>query len=399
MNSYQFIAINKEKQKIKGQVEASSAQELRMIISYHDFYLVKYKLLKKTKQKFIQNKIHQKDIKEFCKNMAMMMKTGQSLIMVLELLEATTRNRTLKEMISYTKNEMKNGKSFSSCIKKYKKYFTNMFISMIEIGEKSSSLMDVFLYLSNYYDHQTKIKTKIINAMFYPMILLFLSVVIVFVMSLFVIPMYEGIFIENNITLPLLTKFLFFISNFLKNNLIIVVLFIILVLLLGILLFTSNKGKVLINRILCHIPFISRIYKTINIYIISSSLEIMLANKLSIVDSVNILVNSLNDGYLIRKFKWVYDELRRGQTLSKSLESFNYFPKMFIEMIKNGENANHLELELKSSSEYYYQKVNDVLTKLTVFIEPLLIILISIFVGGIMASVFVPMLSLLSSIG
>ena len=159
-------------------------------------------------------------------------------------------------------------------------------------------------------------------------------------MSLFVIPMYEGIFIENNITLPLLTKFLFFISNFLKNNLIIVVLFIVLVLLLGILLFTSNKGKVLINRILCHIPFISRIYKTINIYIISSSLEIMLANKLSIVDSVNILVNSLNDGYLIRKFKWVYDELRRGQTLSKSLESFNYFPKMFIEMIKNGENAN-----------------------------------------------------------
>lgn len=399
VNNYLFIAINKEKQKIKGQVEATNVDELRMIISYHDYYLVKYKLIKNTKQRFIENKIRTKDIKEFCKNMALMLKTGQSLVTVLELLEVTTTNKTLKEMITFSKTEMLNGKSFSSCIKKYKKYFSNMFISMIEIGEKSSSLMEVFLYLSRYYENHNKIKSKVVNALFYPMILLFLAIIIVFVMSLFVLPMYEGIFRENNIELPLVTKLLFIISNFLSSNLILVLLGLILFILTSILLLTSRKGKMIINSFLSHVPFISKIYKILNIYIISSSLEIMINNKLTIVDAVAILVNSLNNNFLVKKFKWVYDELRRGQTLSKSLDSFKYFPKMFIEMIKNGENANHLALELQNSSEYYYQKVNDLLTKLTVFIEPLMIIFISIFVGGIMASVFIPMLSLLSSIG
>lgn len=399
VNSYQFIALSKDKQKIKGKVDATSVEELRTIISFHDYYLIKYKKIKNNKQKFIEKTIKEKDVRELCKNMALMLKTGQSLINVLDLLGSTTTNRTMKEMINYTKEEMRNGQSFSSCIKKYKKYFSSMFISMVEIGEQSGSLVDVFEYLSKYYENQNKIKSKIINALFYPCILLGLSLVIVFVMCLYVLPMYESIFSENDITLPFFTKLLFMFSGFINDNLIFVILGLLLIVLFIVLFVLSKKGKLLINSLLSKLPFISKIYKTINIYMISCSLEIMLVNNLSIVDATNILVNSINDNFLVKKFKWVCDELRRGQPLSKSLESFKYFPKMFIEMVRNGENANQLESQIKSSSQYYFQKVNDVLTKMTVFIEPALIILVSIFVGCIMASVFMPMLSLLSSIG
>lgn len=399
VNNYMFVALSKDKKKIKGKVEASSVDELRMIINFHDYYLIKYKKLKKVDRKFIEKSIKPKDVKDLCKNMAMMLKTGQSLISVLQIIESTTNNKTLKDMLNFTVIEMTNGQSFTSCIKKYKKYFSNMFISMIEIGEKSSNLIDVFEYLSKYYDNQSKIRSKIINAMFYPLILLFLSVVIVFVMCLFVLPMYEGIFVENNIELPIVTKILFGFSGFVNDYLMFVIVGLVLLILVSILFFTSQLGKKFISSVLSKLPFIRNVYKTINIYMVASSLEIMLVNKLSIIDSMNILVNSLNDRYLIRKFKWVSDEVRRGQNLSTSLESFNYFPKMFIEMIRNGENSNQLELEAKAASLYYFQKVNDILTKVTVFIEPLLIIFISIFVGGIMASVFLPMLSLLSSIG
>ena len=399
MNNYQFVALSKDKQKIKGNVEASNVDELRKIISFHDYYLIKYKKVKNNKQKFIEKNIRQKDIKDLCKNIALMLKSGQSLFNVLDLLGSTTTNRTLKEIINYTKEEMRNGQSFSSCIKKYRKYFSSMFISMVEIGEKSGSLVDVFEYLSKYYENQNKIKSKVINALFYPCILIFLSIVIVFVMCLFVLPMYESIFIENDLSLPFFTKLLFTVSGFVNDNLLFVILGLVLFILCFCLFVFSKKGKLIINSILSRLPFIGNVYKTINIYMISCSFEIMLVNKLSIVDSTNILVNSLNDSYLIKKFKWVCDELRRGQPLSKSLESFKYFPKMFIEMIRNGENANQLDMEIRSSSAYYFQKVNDTLTKLTVFIEPVLIILIAVFVGGIMASVFIPMLSLLSTVG
>lgn len=399
VNNYAFVALSKDKKKIKGKVEASNVDELRMIINFHDYYLIKYKKLKRTQRKLIEKNIKEKDVKDLCKNMAMMLRTGQSLVTVLDLIGSTTSNKTLKEIITYTITEMTNGQSFSSCIKKYKKYFSNMFISMVEIGEKSSSLPEVFEYLSKYYENQSKIKSKIINAMFYPCILLFLSVVIVFIMCVFVLPMYKGIFTENNIDLPFVTKILFMLSTFIKDNLIFVILGMILLILLIVLFITSNFGKKIISLLLSKIPVVKNIYKTINIYMVASSLEIMLVNNLTVIETVNILVNSLSDRYLIRKFKWVCDEVRRGQSLSKSLESFNYFPKMFIEMIKNGESTNQLALETKAASLYYFQKVNDILTKVTVFIEPLLIIFISIFVGGIMASVFMPMLSLLSSIG
>ena len=398
VNSYQFIALSKDKQKIKGKVEASSIDELRSIISFHDYYLVKYKKVK-NKQKLIERTIKQKDIQSLCKNMALMLKSGQSLINVIDLISQTTNNKTLKQMLNYTKVEMRNGKSFTSSLKKYKKYFDNMFISMIEIGELSSTLKEVFEYLSKYYDNKNKIKSKIINALFYPTILLLLTCIIVFIMCLYILPMYQSIFIENNMDLPLMTNILFMISNFINNNFIFVLLTLILIVLLGIFFIISNKGKLIINFLLSKIPIIKNIYKTINFYMISSSLDIMLMNKISLVDATCILVNSLNDRFLIRKFKWVSDELRRGQTLSKSLESFNYFPKMFIEMIRNGENVNSLGVEMRNISNYYFNKVLDILTKLTVFIEPSLIIIIAIFAGLIMACVFVPMLSLLSNIG
>ena len=399
MNSYYFIALSKDKQKIKGKVEASSIDELRSIIRFHDYYLIKYRKIKRNKDKFLERTIKEKDIHNLCKNMALMLRSGQSLNNVLDLLGSTANNRTLKEMINYTKIEMTNGQSFTSCLKKYNKYFSKMFISMVEIGEKSSTLIQVFEYLSRYYDNINKIKTKIINALFYPALLIILTFAIILIMCLYVLPMYQTIFTENNIDLPFITKSLFIFSDFISNNLILVILSIILILLVGILFFISKKGKDFINLFLSKMPIIKQIYKTINIYIISCSLEIMLVNKISIIDATNILVNSLHDRYLIRKFKWVCDELRRGQSLSKSLESFNYFPKMFIEMIKNGENVNNLDVEIKSVSNYYFQKVIDILTKLTVFIEPCLIIIIALFVGGIMASVFVPMLTLLSTIG
>ena len=231
VNSYYFIALSKDKKKIKGKVEASSIDELRSIIRFHDYYLIKYRKIKRNKDKFLERTIKEKDIHNLCKNMALMLRSGQSLNNVLDLLGSTTNNRTLKEMINYTKIEMTNGQSFTSCLKKYNKYFSKMFISMVEIGEKSSTLIQVFEYLSSYYDNINKIKTKIINALFYPALLIILTFAIILIMCLYVLPMYQTIFTENNIDLPFITKSLFIFSDFISNNLILVILSMILILL------------------------------------------------------------------------------------------------------------------------------------------------------------------------
>lgn len=398
MNNYYFVAISKDKQKIKGTIEASSLDELRKIVSYHDYYLVKYKKQKAKKEKFIEKSVKTKDIIDLCNNLSMMLSTGQSLLKVISLLECTTKNKGIKEFLSFTKEELVNGNSFTDCVKKYKKYFSNLFISMVEIGESSSTLPLIFDYLAKYYTNQKNIKSKIINALIYPSLLLVLSFIVVFIMCLFVLPMYEGVFNESSVNLPIYTKILFEISSFVREYFVFVVSLILLILLIMLLLIFSKKGKSFINTLVSKIIFIKNIYKTLKIYIISSSLEIMLSNNLSLVECMDILVNTINDSTLEKKFKWVSDEIKRGQTLTKAIESINYFPKMFCEMINNGENSGKLSVEMSNASKYYYNKANDVLSKIAVFIEPIMIIIISLFVGLIMISVFMPMLSLLSNI-
>ena len=398
MNKYKFIALDKEKKKIKGMVEAASIDELRKIIGFHDYYLIKYKKVKQDKKHFISHTVREKDVKELCNNMAMMLSSNQPLISVISILEATTSNLGIKEFLNYTKEELNKGQSFTSCVRKYNKYFSNLFVSMVDVGEKSGSLKEVFSYLSKYYENTEKIKSKIVNAMIYPSILLLMAVVIMFVMCLFVLPMYSDIFIDNNIDLPLYTMILFSFSNFLKEYFIFVILTLILVFLSSILFVMSKKGKSFISLVLSKLPFISKIYKLFYIYIISSSLEIMLSNNISLIDSLKILITCLNNSSLVKKFKWILDEIRRGVTFYSACETSGYFPKMFVEMVKNGEITNNLTNEVKSSSKFYFVKLNNTLSRLSIFIEPVLIILISLFVGLIMVCVFMPMLGLLSNI-
>ena len=295
MNKYKFIALDKEKKKIKGMVEAASIDELRKIISFHDYYLIKYKKVKQDKKHFISHTVREKDVKELCNNMAMMLSSNQPLISVISILEATTSNLGIKEFLNYTKEELNKGQSFTSCVRKYNKYFSNLFVSMVDVGEKSGSLKEVFSYLSKYYENTEKIKSKIVNAMIYPSILLLMAVVIMFVMCLFVLPMYSDIFIDNNIDLPLYTMILFSFSNFLKEYFIFVILTLILVFLSSILFVMSKKGKSFISLVLSKLPFISKIYKLFYIYIISSSLEIMLSNK-HITNIITTAIKSSIDG-------------------------------------------------------------------------------------------------------
>lgn len=397
MNNYQFIAISKDKQKIKGNVEANDVEELRKIISYHDYYLVKYKIKTSKEIKFIEKNVKSKDIKNLCKNTSLMLKSGQSLIRVITLLEATTRNKGIKEFLSYTKEQMPNGMSFTECVKKYEKYFSKMFISMVEIGEKTATLQEVFANLARYYDNNEKIKSKILNALFYPLILLGMSIIVFFVMCVVVLPMYSEIFMNNTLELPLYTRILFSTSLFIKDNLLFVLLGVALVFLIIILILISKKGRKIMINILSSIIGIKEIFKLINLYTISICLDIMLSNKFSLIDSLEVLLLSLNDNYLVNKFKWISDEIKRGQSLSNAISSVNYFPKMFCEMVKNGEYSNSLGEEMHNSSDYYFEKIKETLSKLATLVEPIMIISISFFIGMIMFSVFVPMLNLLSA--
>lgn len=396
VNSYYFTAISKEKKKIKGYIDANNEEELKKIISFHEYYLLSFKKKNKKKRNLLDKIIRTKDIKDLCDSFSRMLKTNQTLYNVLKILEASVSNKGIKEILKESLTDIYNGKCLSYTLKKYKKYFSNFFISMVEVGEETNNLSDVFTYLGKYYEEVLRIKSKIINSLLYPSILFILSIVVFFVMCVFVLPTYREIFIQNNIELPLYTRILFDSSYFIKENLFFVVGILILSILMFSLIIVSTKTRQFILSILKKLIVINKVFKLLNVYLFSRNMQILLESKLTINQSLSIIVETINDKELNHKLMWVSDEVKRGQKLSNSLKSINYFSSFYLEMVRNGENNANLSIEFKSLSDYYFNKLNDTLLKLSTFIEPTIIIIMSLFIGLMMLSIFIPMLNLLT---
>lgn len=399
MNKYQFKAKTSNNQIIRGIIEAQDINDLKKIINYHQYYLIKYRLIKDNQTAFIPVSIRRRDLVNFCQNMEMLLSSGINLNVAINIIKNSVSNIKLQNILSQAEKEVIQGKNLSESLSKYPKVFSSMMISMIRIGEMSNTLPCIFRCLTNYYKEMNSIKNKVINSLFYPSILVLVALIVVSVLTVFVIPMYGEIFVSSGVKIPHFTMLLLGFSRFIKNNLFYVILSSILLISVLILLVRSKMFKRITDYLLFNLIGLRNLSKKFYTYQFCISLSIMISSGMKVLDSIEKITKNIGNNHLQKKFLLITDEIKRGQNLSDALNSANYFPKMLIEMIKMGEISSNLQQGLDSCANYYFESIKNLLGKISVLVEPLLIVMISILVGGIMLAVFMPTLEMISSIG
>ncbi len=346
---------------------------------------------------FLQ-KISLRDKIFFTKNLSVMIKSGLSLSFALNVLAKQTSNKKFKNILIDIKSEVEKGNTLTKSLAKYPKIFPEVFINMTEAGEKSGKLVESLEQLTIQMKKNDELVSKIKGALIYPLFILGSMVLIGVFMFIFVIPKMLEIFSEINAQLPLLTRILIKMGNFSSNYGVFVLILLAVLIILLIKFYKTQQGKEIFDKVVLKLPIASGIIKKITLAKFCRTFSSLLLTDIPIVQTLSITANVVGNNCYKKEIEAASMEVTKGNAIAKLLERQpKLFPPLLTQMIQVGEETGTLDNILDDLTAFYEQDVKDTLDNLTSLIEPILIIILGIAVGGLAAALILPMYSLTES--
>lgn len=335
----------------------------------------------------------------FVQQLGIMVRTGISLSVALNTLSRQTTNKRFKNILLDLKSEVEKGNLLSKGLEKYPKIFGELFINMIKTGETSGKLEDVLkqLYVQMKKDHEILGKVK--GALIYPAIVIVMMIVIGILMMIYVIPNIMQIFEEVNAELPLMTRVLISVSNFVTQNGLWVGLGVLIIIIAFVRLITWPKGKYQFHRLLLKTPIAGKIIIKINLARFCRTLSSLLKTDIPIVQTFTITAHVLGNLLYREALEEAKEKIKKGISIEESLKIYpNLFPPVVLQMITVGEETGSLDDILEESATFYEDEVAQTMSNLPSIIEPVLMIILGIGVATMAVAIIMPMYSLSQAI-
>ncbi|MEK7448338.1 MAG: type II secretion system F family protein [Planctomycetota bacterium] len=330
----------------------------------------------------------------FTRQLATMISAGIPLVESLDVLSEQVETVGFKLVIESMVDKIRGGADLSEALKTYPKIFTKIYISMAKAGEASGQLDVILVRLSEYMESSQALKRDIKAAMTYPVISLGLIFLIVIGLMVGVVPKFKEIFSSLSIDLPGITVFLLSLSDFMTNYIIYWSLGLV-GLIIGVILFKrTSRGEYVFHWLTLKVPVFGPLFKKVAISRFSRTFATLIKSGVPILGALEIVANTSGNRIIEEAVNDARENVRRGETLSDPLTRSKVFPPMVTRMIGIGEKSGALEQLLEKISEFYDQQVQATVKSLTAMIEPLLIGVMGVVVGGIVLAVFMPILKI-----
>ena len=330
------------------------------------------------------------DLKFFASQLRVMLKSGLNLNRSIMLISRQTRNQEDQKIYSEILKNIESGLTLAESLKQ-EEVFTELFIAVIQAGEKSGSLVEVLDSLEKYYSSKEDLKKEIKKACFYPLtviITVFLAAAFIFK---YILPVFIDLFAEFNGELPLITKLFLKISLIFNNYFFFILIFIILTIMILIYLFKNGQRTDLKSKFLLKSPLISVFYKDLIITQISIYLSLLLKSGLKLISALELLKDIISDYHYQEFIKKTVLNISKGASLKDCFSDSKFIPDLFYYLLITGEETAQLEIMLERAGDYYYQKLKEEIERMLQYLEPLLITLTAIFVALLAAAVIMPM--------
>jgi len=339
--------------------------------------------------------VSSRDMDAFTWQLATLMKSSIPLLRALTLIAHQTKNKSLRAVVIDMESSIKHGSSLSGAMSKYPSLFSNLSISMIRAGEKSGSL-DVVLYkLAEHREKEQETRRKIQSALAYPAIVVVAGIGTIFMMFTYFLPKLLKLFSGMKQELPLPTKVLIIISNFMSHYWYVFIIGVILLVVVAMRTKPGTKKKAALDIIALRIPLVSQFIKTSEIARFSRSLGLLLKNGIPVYESIELAANTLDNQALKDRLDDASEAiLNQGCTISESFKRAGIFPEFMINMVAVGEESGRLEESLSEIASAYEKEVEQTMKVMTSMIEPILILVVGGFVGFIVFAMLLPILNM-----
>lgn len=346
----------------------------------------------------IGNKVKLKDLTVFSRQFATMITAGLSLTKCLAVLSEQTQSKALKAVIEEVLKDVEQGRSLSDAMAKHTAVFPPIFINMVRAGETGGVLDVVLMRIAEHFEKEANIRAKIKSAMAYPIAMFTFSILITFALLVFVVPIFVKMFEDMGGTLPLPTQVILALSTFLNKAW-----FIILPALIGfVYLFKmygkTPDGRAKIDTFKLKIPIFGMLVKKMAVSRFSRTLGTLMSSGVPILSALDIVADSSGNAVVADAVKGARSSIKEGDTISRPLAGSKVFPPMVVQMISVGEETGALDSMLAKIADFYDHEVASTVEGLTSVLEPIMIAVMGLLIGGIIVSLYMPMFQIINLI-
>jgi len=354
-------------------------------------------LVTKVKKKSYRSgkKVSDKDITLFTRQLATMMKAGVPLLQSFDIVAKGNDNPAVSKLVQDIRADVETGTSLNQAFRKFPLYFDPLFCNLVAAGEQAGILEDLLTRLAIYKEKTLAIKAKIKSAMFYPVSILAVAFIVTSVIMIWVVPAFKEVFTSFGADLPAPTLMVMAMSDFMVSNWYIIfgLLF------AGLYLFfqswkRSLKMQQTMDRLLLKVPVFGPVIRKATIARWTRTLATMFAAGVPLVESLDSVGGAAGNAVYLDATRKIQAEVSTGSSLTAAMQSVDVFPNMVTQMVSIGEESGSLDNMLSKVADFYEEEVDDAVAALSSLMEPLIMVILGVLIGGLVIAMYLPIFKL-----
>ncbi len=402
MAEFQYRVITPEGKEKKGTMEGKSIEQVSGVLKAQKNVILSVSeasLMSRDINFSLGGRVSARDYSIFCRQFVSIISAGVSIINALEMMRDQTENRTLKKALGEVYEDVLKGESMAGAMKKHSKVFPSMLCNMVEAGEASGSMEVAFERMAVQFEKENKLKQSVKKAMIYPIVLLVVMVGVLFLMMIWVIPNFMGMFAELDTELPPITQAVVNMSDFVITKWWLILLVVAAAIALFKAYAASPSGKFVLGGIALKIPVFGKLQTKSECARLGRTLCTLLGAGVPMMDAIEITGRSMENVRYKKAMMDAKDQVMRGMALSRPLKTCGLFPPMVVHMVSIGEETGNIETMLENVANYYEDDVQVATEQVMALMEPMIIVVMALVVGVLIMAIMQPMLILYESIG
>lgn len=403
MPVFKYLAKDKDGKNVSGYLEAADMRALVENLRKRELTIVHIEEGKEKTKKTTggegREKIKLDDLVIFSRQLATMVNAGIPLVGALDALQDQMESKVFKTVVKRVRDNVEGGSSLSEALSKQPNAFSPFFINMVKAGESSGNLDEILDRVAVYMEKTIALIRKVKSSLIYPAVVVFMAFTITTFLIVKVVPTFESIFATINVELPLPTLILINISKLVRNWLPLLVVILVVSIIAVTRIIRTDKGRLIFDILLLKLPVMGPLLKKVAITRFSRTLSTLQKSGVGILPALEIVGKTSGNKVIEAVVMKTKLSIKEGESIAQPLMASKVFPPMVTRMISVGEQTGKLEEMLGKVADFYESEVDAAVSGLTSLIEPLIIAFLGIVVGGIVVSMFLPIVKLVEVVG
>lgn len=379
---------NKDGVKIRGEDRAVNANMLKATLRRKG---IRIRYIKEKRKSISKQKIKTVDIAHFARQLTSMMRSGIPLIQSLDIISSGHENPSMQDLINAIAQDIAGGSDLSGALAKHPKYFDELFVNLVGAGETAGTLEDMLEKVATYKEKTENIKAKIKKAMMYPLMVVIAAVIVTSIMLIFVIPQFKDLFEGFGADLPAFTQMVVDMSEWLQAKWWIP---------LGLVIIAgfafsqarqrSEKFNRFLDKILLKTPVFGNIVNKSSVARFARTLATMSASGVPLIESLDSVAGATGNVVYKEATLDIKNDTSKGVQLNVAMNTTQVFPNMVVQMTKIGEESGRMEDMLNKVADYFEEQVDDLVDSLSAQMEPIIMGVLGVLVGGLIIAMYLP---------